>query len=152
MGLGMQRWIYTQKTRKLFQKRSKPDSGGNASMNDVYNELLKSKAKYRKFVDHKNLTPEYKKLLIKKMWMEQKVARQRSVIIVLLSILTLAPIAYFFYELNKEPEKSKVRKIVKEVFTPAGKVNTIIWIDENSDEIISVEQQLNDSVIYKEQF
>ena len=150
MGLGLQRWIYNQKTRKLFQGRSKPDAGGSTVYNDTFEKLLQSKAKYRKFTDHTKLTPEYKALLIEQLKAEQKVARQRFVIMLLLAVVLCLPIAYYFYELNKSTDKSKVRKITKELFTPAGRINTIIWIDADTEEVISVEQYLNDSVIYKE--
>ncbi len=62
-GHGMQRWIYTQKTRKLFSKRTKPDSGGNASSSDSFNQILRSKAgvngKSRPVAIQQRSWPEY---------------------------------------------------------------------------------------------
>lgn len=151
-GLGMQRWIYTQKTRRLFQKRSKPDSGGNAASSDSFNQILNSKGKYSKFVDIEKLTPEYKELLFQHFLNDKKIAKQRLIITLLLTLLFASPIAYYVYELSKPIEQSKVRQITKEIFTPNGIIKTYITIDEESNELISVEQVVNDSLVYKEGF
>lgn len=148
-GLGMQKWIYTMKTRKMFSGRSKPDTAGNTVYSDHLEKILNSTAKYRKFVDHKKLTPEYKELLLNHINHDKKIYRQKVIIMVLLTLLIVAPVAYFFYDLNKPLKDSKVRQITKEFLTPHGSIKTSI-IYSNDNELFAIEQYFNDSLVFKE--
>lgn len=148
-GLGMQRWIYNQKTRKMFAGRTKSDSAGNTVNSDHLEKILNSKAKYKKLVDHKKLTPEYKELLLSHIKHDRKIYRQKVIIMVLLTLLIVVPIGYFFYDLNKPLKDSKVRQITKEFLSPNGSVKTSI-IYSNNGELFAIEQYFNDSLVLKE--
>lgn len=149
MAFGLQRWIYTQKTRKLFAHRTKPDAGGAKHNYNRIDELLSSNAKYKKLIDSKKLTPEYKELLLENLANDKKVYRQKVLIMILLTLLIIVPVAYFFYDLNKPLKKSRTRQITKEILTPNGKIRTAI-IFSSDHELFAIEQYLNDSLILKE--
>lgn len=95
-GLGMQRWIYTMKPRKFFEKRSKPDGGGGESELksnvESYYHLEKNNLEN---LNHKSYPYKYKLRLRNRIKIEAKKQKRYFFVSFVIALLLLFVLIWF---------------------------------------------------------